>query len=32
LYVPPAAGRPVQASELVTQLYSVEHLRRITGS
>lgn len=30
LYVPPAAGRPVQDSDLLSKLYSVDHLRSIT--
>jgi hypothetical protein len=30
LYVPPAAGRPVQNVDLLAKLYSVEHLRNIT--
>jgi hypothetical protein len=30
LYVPPAVGRPVQDCDLLTKLYSVEHLRSIT--
>jgi Tetrapyrrole (Corrin/Porphyrin) Methylases len=30
LYVPPSAGRPVVDHELAAQLYSVEHLRKIT--
>jgi hypothetical protein len=30
LYVPPSAGRPVVDRELATQLYSIDHLRKIT--
>jgi hypothetical protein len=30
LYIPPSAGRPVIDGELATQLYDVEHLRKIT--
>jgi precorrin-3B methylase len=30
LYVPPAIGRPIQDCVLVTEIYSVEHLRSIT--
>jgi len=30
LYVPPAVGRPVQDSDLLSKLYSVDHLRSIT--
>jgi hypothetical protein len=32
LYVPPAASRPIQDYDLLAKLYSVEHLRSITGS
>ena len=32
LYVPPAASRPIQDSDLLAKLYSVEHLRNITRS
>ena len=30
LYIPPSAGRPVVDRELATQLYSIEHLGKIT--
>ncbi len=30
LYVPPAFGSPIQNWELLSKLYSVEHLRTIT--
>ena len=30
LYIPPAASRPIQDFELMSNLYSVEHLKRIT--
>ena len=30
LYVPPAVGRPVQDADLLSKLYSMEHLRSIT--
>jgi precorrin-3B methylase len=30
LYVPPAVGRPVQDCELAQNLYSLDHLRRLT--
>jgi len=30
LYVPPAASRPIQDGELLTKLFSVDHLRSIT--
>jgi len=32
LYIPPAAARPIQDHDLLTKLYSVEHLRSITQS
>jgi hypothetical protein len=31
LYLPPAGSRPIEDHELLRQLYSVEHLRAITG-
>lgn len=30
LYVPPAAGRPLQDGDLLSKIYSVDHLRSIT--
>jgi hypothetical protein len=32
LYVPPVASRPIQDYDLLGKLYSVDHLRSITGS
>jgi len=32
LYVPPAASRPIQDYDLLSKLYSVEHLRSVTRS
>jgi hypothetical protein len=31
LYVPPTGSRPIEDHDLLSKLYSVEHLRRITG-
>jgi hypothetical protein len=31
LYIPPVGSRPIEDFDLLSKLYSVEHLRRITG-
>jgi hypothetical protein len=31
LYVPPVGSRPIEDHDLLSKLYSVEHLRSITG-